>query len=132
MGSERGDEHKKLCSLGEGTGTKVLDNSEAPQRATALRLVPTHQGLAAANPKAKRGYNRDGRPECKQVVVGLVVGRDGFPICHEVFAGNTQDVTTLAAMLDRLSARVGLPEGSTIVMDRGMASAANIAVLESR
>jgi transposase len=90
------------------------------------------EGLAEANPKAKRGHNRDGRSECKQVVVGLVVGREGFPICHEVFAGNTQDVTTLEAMLDRLSARVGLPAGSTIVMDRGMASAENIALLESR
>src|SRR5262249_13265803 len=90
------------------------------------------EGLAEANPKAKRGHNRDGRPECKQVVVGLVVGREGFPICHEVFAGNTQDVTTLEAMLDRLSARIGLPVGSTIVMDRGMASAENIALLERR
>src|SRR5215469_10585819 len=73
-----------------------------------------------------------GRPDCKQVVIGLVVGREGFPICHEVFAGNTQDVTTLEAMLDRLSARIGLPVGSTIVMDRGMASAENIALLERR
>src|SRR5215468_2509069 len=90
------------------------------------------EGLAMANPKAKRGHNRDGRPECKQVVVGLVVGREGFPICHEVFAGNTQDVTTLEAMLDRLSARIGLPTGSTIVMDRGLASAKKIALLASR
>lgn len=90
------------------------------------------EGLAERNPKAKRGHNRDGRPECKQVVVGLVVGREGFPICHEVFAGNTQDVTTLEAMLDRLSERIGLPAGSTIVMDRGLASAKNIALLESR
>src|SRR5712671_3011170 len=42
MGSERGDGYKKPGSLGEGTGTKVPDNSEAPQRATASRLVPTH------------------------------------------------------------------------------------------
>ena len=43
MGSERGDEHKRPRSLGEGTGTKVPDDSEAPQRATASRPVPTHQ-----------------------------------------------------------------------------------------
>ncbi len=90
------------------------------------------EGLAAANPKAKRGHTRDGRPDCKQVVIGLVVGREGFPICHEVFSGNTQDVTTLAAMLDRLTARVDLPAGAAIVMDRGMASAENIRLLESR
>jgi hypothetical protein len=43
MGSERGDEYKKPCSLGEGTGSKESDYSEAPQRANASRLVPTHQ-----------------------------------------------------------------------------------------
>jgi transposase len=90
------------------------------------------EGLAAANPKAQRGHTRDGRPDCKQVVIGLVVGRQGFPICHEVFAGNTQDVTTLETMLDRLAARGCLTAGATIVMDRGMASAENILLLESR
>jgi len=34
------------------------------------------EGLAAANPKAQRGYSRDHRPDCKQVVIGLVVNRD--------------------------------------------------------
>ena len=132
MGSERGDGYKKPGSLGEGTGTKVSDTSEAPQRATASRLVPTHQGQAAANPKAQRGYSRDHRPDCKQVVIGLVVNRDGFPIAHEVFTGNTQDRTTLATMLDRLKDRVGLPEGATVVVDRGMAYDQNIAEIKAR
>ena len=43
MGSERGDEYKRPCPLGEVTGSKESDYSEAPQRATASRLVPTHQ-----------------------------------------------------------------------------------------
>ena len=90
------------------------------------------EGLAAANPKAKRGHTRDGRPDCKQVVIALVVGREGFPICHEVFAGNTQDGVTLATMLDRLSSRAGLAAGATVVIDRGLASADNIALLNSR
>jgi transposase len=117
---------------GEGTGTKVSDNGEAPQRATALRLIPTHQGLCVRNDKAKRGYSRNQRPDCKQIVVGLVVNRDGFPIAHEVFAGNTRDHTTLATMLDRLSARAGLKKGATVVIDRGMAYDENIAELTKR
>src|SRR5438132_11826932 len=48
MGSTRGDEHKKPCSLGEGTGPKGSDDSEAPQRATASRLVPTHRSIPHA------------------------------------------------------------------------------------
>lgn len=90
------------------------------------------EGLAHENPKAKRGYSRDHRPDCKQVVVGLVVNRDGFPIAHEVFAGNTQDRTTLPAMLDRLGERVGLQQGATVVLDRGMAYADNIDELKTR
>ena len=132
MGSERGDEYKKPCSLGEGTGSKEPDNSEAPQRATASRLVPTHQGQCPRNGKAKRGHSRDKRPDCKQVVVGLVVNREGFPISHEVFAGNTQDRTTLATMLDRLAERASLKEGATVVIDRGMAFDENIAELKNR
>jgi transposase len=90
------------------------------------------EGLAAKNAKAQRGYSRDHRPDCKQVVVGLVVNRDGFPITHEIFAGNTQDRTTLAIMLDRLRERIGLKEGATVVLDRGMAYDDNITELTTR
>jgi transposase len=90
------------------------------------------EGQCVRNAKAKRGHSRDHRADCKQVVVGLVVGREGFPIAHEVFAGNTQDRTTLATMLDRLTERTGLKEGSTVVVDRGMAFDANIAEIKQR
>ena len=90
------------------------------------------EGQGVRNAKAKRGYSRDHRPDCKQVVVGLVVSREGFPITHEVFAGNAQDRTTLAAMLDRLAERAGLKGGSTVVVDRGMAFDDNIAEIKQR
>ena len=90
------------------------------------------EGQAAANPKAQRGHSRDHRPDCKQVVIGLVVNREGFPIVHEVFAGNTQDCTTPATILDRLDQRVGLPEGSTVVVDRGMSDDENLAEIKAR
>jgi transposase len=90
------------------------------------------EGQAKRNPKAKRGYSRDKRPDCKQVVVGLVIGREGFPIAHEVFDGNTQDRKTLGRILDLLKARVGMPEGSTVVVDRGMAYVENIAEIKKR
>ena len=79
------------------------------------------EGKALANPKAQRGYSRDHRPDCKQVVVGLVLGREGFPLAHEVFAGNTLDHQTVGQMLDVLEKRAGRREGATVVIDRGMA-----------
>jgi len=90
------------------------------------------EGQALANPKARRGYSRDKRPDCKQVVVGLVIGREGFPWAHEIFAGNVQDRQTLGTMLDRLQARVGLPPGTTVVVDRGMAYAENLQQIRDR
>ena len=90
------------------------------------------EGLCAHNAKAQRGHSSDHRPDCKQVVIGLVVNREGFPIAHEVFAGNTQHRTTLGAVLDRLRQRCGLPEGATVVVDRGMAFDENIAELKAR
>jgi transposase len=90
------------------------------------------EGQCARNPKAKRGYSRDHRGDCKQVIVALVINRDGFAITHEVFAGNTQDRATLATMLDLLAARAGLTEGATVVVDRGMAFDENIAEIKRR
>jgi hypothetical protein len=90
------------------------------------------EGKADSIPKAKRGYSRDHRPDCKQVVVGLVIGREGFPRAHEIFEGNIQDKKTFPSMLELLEKRVGLPEGTTIVVDRGMAQPENIAEVRRR
>jgi len=90
------------------------------------------EGRAEANPKAKLGHSRDHRSDCKQVVIGLVLNRDGFPITHEIFEGNIQDRASLPMMLDHLQARVGLPNGATVVLDRGMAYDDNIAQLKAR
>ena len=90
------------------------------------------EGQAARNAKGKRGYSRDKRPDCEQVVVGLVVNRDGFPIAHEVFEGNAQDRKTLGKMLDLIDKRVGLKRGETVVVDRGMAYDDNLKEITDR
>jgi hypothetical protein len=90
------------------------------------------EGQALGNPKAKRGYSRDKRPDCKQVVIGLVIGREGFPLAHEVFEGNLQDRKSLGGMLDILGKRVGIKAGQTVVIDRGMAFKENLDEIRSR
>jgi len=84
------------------------------------------EGQAEANPQAKRGYSRDKRPDCKQVLVGLVLDRDGFPKAHEIFEGNRQDRTTVDEMLQILEKRTGKHPGATVVVDRGMAYEENL------
>jgi transposase len=90
------------------------------------------EGQAEANPKAKLGHSRDKRPDCKQVLIGLALGREGFPLGHEIFAGNRQDRSTLGEMLDRLQANLGLRAGATVVVDRGMAFDQNLEEITSR
>ena len=90
------------------------------------------EGQCPHNPQAKRGYSRDHRPDCKQVVIGLVLDRDGFPKAHEVFDGNRQDRTTLDEMLVALEQRTGRRGGATVVVDRGLAFADNLAQIRAR
>jgi transposase len=90
------------------------------------------EGQCPFNPQARRGYSRDHRPDCKQVVIGLVLDREGFPKAHEVFDGNRQDRTTLDTMLAALEQRTGRRGGATVVIDRGMAFAENLAQIRAR
>jgi len=90
------------------------------------------EGAAESNPKAKRGYSRDHRGDCKQLVVGMVLDEAGFPKASETWQGNTHDGATLEHMLDQLESRCGKRAGATVVMDRGIASAKNLTLLCER
>jgi transposase len=83
------------------------------------------EGEARGNTLAKRGYSRDKRPDCKQVCIGLVVSREGFPVGYEIFEGNRTDVTTVEEIVERMEKRYG-KAGRIWVMDRGMTSADNL------
>jgi hypothetical protein len=86
------------------------------------------EGQAEANALARRGYSRDHRPDCKQVLIALVVTFDGFPLGYEVFAGNTHDSRTLRTIVAAMEARHGTV-GRVWITDRGMSSTANLAWL---
>jgi len=77
------------------------------------------EGLGERNPKAKHGYSRDGRSDCRQVVIALVVTPDGLPLAYEVMPGNTSDRTTLKGFLARIESLYG-KANRIWVMDRGI------------
>ena len=83
------------------------------------------EGQCGANPLARRGYSRDNRPDCLQVLIGLVVTEDGFPLGYEVFAGNRNDSTTVDEMVTAMEQKYGRAN-RVWVMDRGMVSEENI------
>jgi hypothetical protein len=86
------------------------------------------EGLAEENDLARRGYSRDHRSDCKQVVLALVVTRDGFPLAHVTLAGNTQDVATVQRIVLAIEKRFGQSQ-RVWVMDRGMISKATLRFL---
>ena len=77
------------------------------------------EGACEQIPKAKHGYSRDGRPDCRQVVIALVVTVDGLPLAYEVMAGNTSDKTTLKAFLAKIEGMYGKAR-RVWVTDRGI------------
>jgi len=84
------------------------------------------EGEMQQNPKARRGYSRDHRPDCLQVVIALVITTDGFPLAYEVMNGNTSDRTTLRPFLAHIEQTYGKAR-RVWVMDRGIPSEAILA-----
>jgi transposase len=89
------------------------------------------EGQAEKNPMLQRGYSRDHRPDCKQVVIALVVNAEGFPLSYETFDGNRADVTTLEAVMRMVERKYGRAR-RVWVFDRGIISEENLAALRKR
>jgi len=78
----------------------------------------------------RHGKSKDHRPDLKQMVVGLALDLHGWPLCCELWPGNTADVTTLLPVVNRLRQRFRVRR-VCLVADRGMISASTIRALES-
>src|SRR5699024_3456967 len=90
---------------------------------TLYDLTNTYfEGRAESNPQAQRGHSKEKRSDCPLVTLALVLDGSGFVRRSEVFPGNAAQATTLEQMLSGLDA----PTGALVVMDRGIASQANI------
>jgi transposase len=86
------------------------------------------EGLAEHNDLAQRGYSRDHRSDCKQIVLALVVTREGLPLAHQTLAGNTRDLQTVRQIITNIETRFGQSQ-RVWVMDRGMISEDTLAFL---
>lgn len=96
---------------------------------TLYDLTNTYfEGAATANPKAARGRSKEKRSDCPLVTLGVVCDGSGFIRRSRVFAGNAVECRTLEQMLLGLDA----PAGAMVIMDRGIATAANLAWLVAR
>lgn len=77
------------------------------------------------------GNSKDHRSDRRQMVVGAVLDNKGFPLCCEIWPGNTADVNTLLPVANRLRKRFGV-EKMCIVADRGMISQSTVEAMEAK
>lgn len=106
---------------------KWADLFQADFEVLLYDLTSTYfEGEMEDNPKARRGYSRDGRPDCLQVVIALVITTEGFPLAYEVMDGNTSDRTTLRGFVAKIEETYGKAK-RTWVMDRGIPTEAALA-----
>lgn len=78
---------------------------------------------------AKLGKSKDHRPDHLQLVIGVVMRKDGFPVCCEIWPGNTSDLTTIKPVVEALRKRFKIRK-VVLVCDRGMVSKGNLEALE--
>jgi hypothetical protein len=102
--------------------TNITDLFGLPVTITLYDLTNTYfEGTAAGNAKAARGRSKEKRFDCPLVTLGLVLDSSGFVRRSRMFAGNAAEAGTLQDMLKGLAA----PDGALVIMDAGVATAAN-------
>ena len=89
------------------------------------------EGAAEKNPMMRRGYSRDHRPDCEQMVIALIVNHEGFPFSYETFNGNRADVSTMETILRMVERKYGKAR-RIWVFDRGIVSEENLAAIRKR
>ncbi len=80
------------------------------------------EGEVAGNAKARRGHSKEKRGDCPLLTLGLVLDGSGFVRRSRIFEGSVSETTTLQLMLEGLET----PKRAMVIMDRGIASQANI------
>jgi hypothetical protein len=89
------------------------------------------EGAAEKNPMMRRGYSRDHRPDCEQMVIALIVNSEGFPFSYETLDGNRADVSTMETILRMVERKYGKAR-RIWVFDRGIVSEENLAAIRKR
>ena len=133
--------HAHKAALEEGLYYRVADLLNLDVELVFYDTASLHFEIAGEDAEApggpplrKRGHSKNGRGDAPQVLVGLAVTREGFPVRHWVFPGNTVDVSTVAKVKRdlkgwRRTPAARRPFRCVFVGDAGMVSAENLKAL---
>ncbi len=77
----------------------------------------------------KTGYSKDGKHQCPQIVLGLLVSTGGYPLAYEIYKGNKFEGDTMLPVVN-LFKRTYKLQDLVIVADAGLLSTKNIQALQ--
>lgn len=124
------------------TTSLVYFGEEDPEAKEARRLKKERQqnkktvgeitqALKTPAPLLARGFSKDHRSDLPQIVVGVLMSKEGIPLAHEVFPGNTNDVSCFKQIIEQVSKKY--PIGKVILVgDRGMICQKNLNFLHEK
>ena len=121
--------HSQKEELEEALFLRVRDLFSVPLRLVWYDLTSSYFEGDGVCELAEYGHSRDHRGDRAQIVMGLAITQEGFPIAHDVFPGSTGDVGTVAGMAQKLKERFGL-QNVVLVGDRGLLSGENAHTLD--
>ena len=133
----------RLFGVKDYVERRLVENGQALSRQAETVLLydmsnTYFEGSCRGNSLARRGHSKEKRNDCPLVSFSLVVDRAGRPIASRIDPGNQSEPETLASVLDRLDALLSGPlpglafQKPTLVMDRGIATRSNVALMKSR
>lgn len=120
------------------TTSLVYYGEEDPEAKNARELrrakkagVKIPKDQETPEPLLARGFSKDHRSDLPQIVVGVLMSKEGIPLAHEVFPGNTNDVTCFQEIITQVSKKYAI--GKVILVgDRGMISQKNLDFLHEK
>ena len=73
----------------------------------------------------KNGFSKDNKSQQPQILIALIVSKEGFPVAYEVFSGNTFEGHTIIPVIKAFIDRNGVKD-FTVVADAAMISTENV------
>jgi transposase len=121
-----------LCKNQERIEKSIFEyrSKDEPIKEIFLYDVTSSYFEGQMNELADYGYNRDKKQGKKQIVIGLLTDKYGYPVSVEVFKGNTNDTKTVSSQLNKLKKNFGV-ERVVFVGDKGMVKSAQIEAINS-
>jgi len=127
MLQEQGDAIQKRLRL------KAKDLFSLDETIVLYDLTNTYfEGKKQGNNKAQFGRSKERRSDCKLMTLALIVDAQGFPKQSHILEGNVSEPGTLESMLESIRALGHSTEQKTLVIDAGIASEENIALLREK